>query len=89
MNLFGVDILFVLLAALVISAILSISLRNIAYAILSLFILTLLTGIIFYAVNAPFVALVQIAVFSGAIMILFIFVLIMTRGGVSGEEEAG
>ena len=89
MSIFGVDVLLILLAALVLSAILSVSFKNIAYAILSLFILTILTGIIFYTVNAPFVALVQIAVFSGAIMVLFIFVLIMTRGGVSSEEEAG
>lgn len=89
MSILGIDVLLVLLVALVISAVLSVSLKNIAYAILSLFILTVLTGIVFYTVNAPFVALVQIAVFSGAIMVLFIFVLIMTRGGVSGEEETG
>jgi len=89
MTIFGIDVLFILLIALLAAAILAVSFKNLAYAILSLFIVTVLTGIVFYAVDAPFVALVQIAVFSGAIMVLFIFVLIMTRGGVSVEEEAG
>ncbi len=88
MSIFGIDILYIVLLALIASAILAVSLKNLAYAILSLFILTVLTGIVFYSVNAPFVALVQIAVFSGAIIVLFIFVLIMTRGGVAVEEES-
>lgn len=57
--------------------------KNIAYSIIGLLGLTVVTGIIFFAVNAPYVGLVQLAVFSGAITVLFIFVFIMTRGGVS------
>jgi len=89
LSILGFDVIYLLLIALVISSILAVSFKNLAYAILSLFIVTVLTGIIFFAVNAPFVGLVQIAVFSGAIMVMFIFVLIMTRGGVTVEEEAG
>ena len=70
---------------LIILAILASEFRNIAYSIISLFGVTVITGIIFFAVNAPFVGLVQLAVFSGAIIVLFIFVLIMTKGGVSKE----
>jgi NADH:ubiquinone oxidoreductase subunit 6 (subunit J) len=57
--------------------------KNLAYAIISLFAVTVVAGIIFFTVSAPYVGLVQLAVFSGAIIVLFIFVLIMTRGGVS------
>lgn len=59
--------------------------KNIGYSILSLFIVTVLTAILFYVVGAIFVSAVQLAVFSGAIMILFIMVFVMTRGGVSSE----
>jgi NADH:ubiquinone oxidoreductase subunit 6 (subunit J) len=55
--------------------------RNIGYSILSLFLVTVLTGIMFFMVGAFYVSVVQIAVFSGAIMIFFIMVFIMTRGG--------
>ena len=55
--------------------------KNIGYSILSLFIITVLTGVLFFMVGAFYVSIVQIAVFSGAIMIFFIMVFIMTRGG--------
>lgn len=59
--------------------------KNLGYAILSLFIITVVTGILFYALGAIYVAMVQFAVFSGAIMIFFIMVFVLTRGGRSGE----
>ena len=60
--------------------------RNLAYAILSLFAFSVVTGILFFVVNAPYVGIVQIAVFSGAVIVLFIFVFILTRGGVAEVE---
>jgi len=70
---------------LIIFAILAAEHKNLGYSILSLFIITILTAILFYVVGAIFVSVVQLAVFSGAIMIFFIMVFVMTRGGVSGE----
>jgi|Deesub1362B_J571_1020462.scaffolds.fasta_scaffold00004_445 NADH:ubiquinone oxidoreductase subunit 6 (subunit J) len=73
--------IFILQALLVILAIIAAEHKNIGYSVLSLFIITVLTGILFYIVGAFYVSIVQIAVFSGAIMIFFIMVFIMTRGG--------
>ncbi len=56
--------------------------RNLAYAILSLLIISVLAALIFFMLGAVFPGIVQIAVFSGAVIIMFIFVFIMTRGGV-------
>ena len=78
--------LYLLSALIIVVAFLAAELKNITYAIVSLFIVTVLAGIIFFAVNAIYVGLVQLAVFSGAIIVLFIFVLIMTRGGVTEGE---
>ena len=77
--------LYLLSALIIVIAFLAAELKNIAYAIISLFIVTVLAAIIFFTVNAIYVGLVQLAVFSGAIIVLFIFVLIMTRGGVTEE----
>lgn len=77
--------LYLLSILIIIVAFLAAELKNIAYAIVSLFIVTVLAGIIFFTVSAVYVGLVQLAVFSGAIIVLFIFVLIMTRGGVTED----
>ena len=77
--------IYIIEALLILFAILAAEHRNLGYAILSLFIITVVTGVLFYMLGAVFVAAVQFAVFSGAIMIFFIMVFIMTRGGRSGE----
>lgn len=73
--------LYLLAIIIIILAFLAAEFKNIAYAIISLFAVTVIAGIIFFTVGAIYVGLVQLAVFSGAIIVLFIFVLIMTRGG--------
>ncbi len=55
---------------------------NVIYAIFFLFILNVIVAIIFFMLGAPFVALVQLAVFSGAIVVLFLLAAMLTRGGV-------
>lgn len=61
--------------------------KNLAYAILSLLIISILAGILFFILGSIFTAIVQVAVFSGAIIVMFIFVFIMTRGGVPRDES--
>ena len=55
---------------------------NVIYAIFFLFILNVIVAIIFFMLGAPLVALVQLAVFSGAIVVLFLLAAMLTRGGV-------
>ena len=61
--------------------------KNLAYSILSLLLISVLAGIVFFILGAVFTAVVQIAVFSGAIIVMFIFVFIMTKGGVPKDES--
>lgn len=78
--LYVIEVLIVLLAAYAAIT------RNLAYAILSLLGISVLVAILFYMLGAVFVSVVQLAVFSGAVIIMFIFVFVMTKGGVPRDE---
>ena len=83
----GTVIVFVLLAAIAIFAAVSMVFsRNAIYSALFL-VLNLATIAVFYLVlNAPFIAMVQVAVYAGAIMVLFLFV-IMLLGAERTREQ--
>jgi len=78
--------LYILEALLIIFSIYASETKNIGYSILSLLVISVVTAIIFYMLGAIFVSMIQLAVFSGAIIIMFIFVFVMTRGGVPVDE---
>ncbi len=61
--------------------------KNLAYSILSLLAVSVVAAVIFFMLGGIFPAVVQIAVFSGAVIIMFIFVFIMTRGGVPVDAK--
>lgn len=71
-------ILFILLAAVAVAAALGMLLsRNAVHSALYL-VLNFITVAIFYlALNAPFIAMVQITVYAGAIVVLFLFVIML------------
>jgi len=73
-----VIILFMVVAiAAVASAILVITVDNPVHSALAL-VSTLLSVAVFYAMlNAPFLAIIQVAVYAGAIMVLFLFVIML------------
>jgi NADH-quinone oxidoreductase subunit J len=85
----GSVFLFIPLAVIAIVAALGMLLsRNAVYSALFL-ILNFATMSVFYILlNAPFLAMVQITVYAGAIMVLFLFV-IMLLGAESGEGIMG
>ncbi|MER3468235.1 MAG: NADH-quinone oxidoreductase subunit J [Thermoflexus sp.] len=74
----GEWIAFLVLAAVAIATALgTVAVRNAVHSALFL-VLNLLTVAAFYLLlNAPFVAMVQIAVYAGAVMVLFLFVIMM------------
>jgi NADH-quinone oxidoreductase subunit J len=51
--------------------------RNTVYAALFLVINFLAVGILYLILGAPFIALAQVAVYAGAIMVLFLFVIML------------
>ena len=82
--------LFFLLSAVCVGAVLGMILsKNQAYSALYLVLAVVCLGGLFGLLGAPFMAVVQIIIYAGAIMVLFIFVIMMInlRQGLSPEKK--
>jgi NADH-quinone oxidoreductase subunit J len=78
-------ILFGLLAVIAVTAaVLTITSRNAVHSALFLVIVMSSLAVFFLGLWAPFVAMVQVAVYAGAIMVLFLFVIMLL-----GAEQLG
>ncbi len=66
---------------------LAISGRNAIHSLLFLILSLLSISIIFYILGAPFIAALEVIVYAGAIMVLFIFVIMMLNVGMEKETE--
>jgi len=72
---------YILLAIVVLTALLAVSVPNIVYAILFLLCTNVSLGILYYMMGAPMVSVFQLAIFAGAIVVFFLITVILTRGG--------
>ncbi|MCX6577386.1 MAG: NADH-quinone oxidoreductase subunit J [Candidatus Aminicenantes bacterium] len=82
--------LFFLLSSVCVGAVLGMILsKNQAYSALFLVLAFTCLGGLFGLIGAPFMAVVQIIIYAGAIMVLFIFVIMMInlREGLSSEKK--
>jgi len=75
-----IALLFVL-ALTVVSALLAVASKNIVYGIVSLLCTNVSLGIVYYMMGAPTVALFQIAIFAGAVVVFFVIAIMFTRAG--------
>jgi NADH-quinone oxidoreductase subunit J len=73
----------VILVGLVITAILAIESRSLVYCVISLAIMSVLLGVLFIFLDAPYVGVFQIAVYAGAVTIL----MLATISLISQEER--
>lgn len=79
---------FYALAAVAIFASLRVvTLANPVHAILSMIVLLLAISGIFFVLGAPFAGALEIVVYAGAIMVLFVFVIMMLNLGMSNDER--
>ena len=69
----------------ILSAILTVELKDILYAILSFCGMCIILGAIFWILNAPYVAVFQLLVYAGAIVSIFIAAVMLT----TREERLG
>jgi NADH-quinone oxidoreductase subunit J len=81
--------IFFYIAALVavISTVMAISGRNAIHSLLFLILSLLAISVVFYLLSAPFVAALEVIIYAGAIMVLFIFVTMMLNIGLERENE--
>jgi len=78
MNLYA--FFFYLLSIIVLAATsMAVTRRHVLHAVVYLVISFIATGLIFYLLGAPFLALLEIIIYAGAIMVLFLFIVMMLR----------
>jgi NADH-quinone oxidoreductase subunit J len=71
----------------IISTVMAISGRNAIHSLLYLILSLLAISVIFYLLSAPFIAALEVIIYAGAIMVLFIFVTMMLNIGLEREAE--
>lgn len=83
-------ILFYIAAAVaVISTVMVITRLNAVHALLYMVVSLMSAAVIFYMLGAPFIAALEVIVYAGAIMVVFIFVVMMLNlGPASAEQES-
>ena len=72
----------------IISTVMVITRTHAVHALLYLIVSLLAVALIFYTLGAPFAAALEVIIYAGAIMVLFVFVVMMLNLGESaGEQE--
>lgn len=72
------NVVFYLSAAVaVLATVLAITRRNAVHALLYLIVSLLSLALVFYTLGAPFVAALEVIIYGGAIIVLFVFVVMM------------
>jgi NADH-quinone oxidoreductase subunit J len=71
-------IMFYVLGAVIVAATaLAVTRRNIMHAIVCLALSFIATALLFYLLGAPFLAVLEVVIYAGAIMVLFLFIVMM------------
>ena len=80
--------LFYTAAAVAVTATLAVVLqRNVVHALIYLILSLLAVAVMFYTLGAPFAAMLEAIVYAGAIMVLFLFVIMMLNLGKTTLEQ--
>ncbi len=78
MTLYGI-IFYVVGAVMVFSTVLAITRRFLVHAVVYLMISFIATGLMFYLLGAPFLAVLEVIIYAGAIMVLFLFIVMTVQ----------
>ena len=65
----------------IVSTVLTITRLNAVHALLYLIVSLLAVAVVFYTMGAPLVAALEVIIYAGAIMVLFVFVVMMLNLG--------
>lgn len=79
---------FILAGLLIVSSLLVVFQRNVVYSAIALVVALFLIAILFLTLNAPMVGILQILVYAGAIMVLFLFVIMFLNPRVQEQRRA-
>lgn len=82
-------VLFWIAAAVaLVATLLTVTGRNPVHALLYLIVSLLALALVFFLYGAPFAALLEVIVYAGAIMVLFVFVVMMLNLGDAAQQES-
>ena len=74
-------------AVAVISTVMVITRTNAVHALLYMILSLLSVALVFYTLGAPFIAALEVIVYAGAIMVLFVFVVMMLNLGPQSADQ--
>ena len=74
-------------AVALVCALLVIAARNAMHALLYLILMLLALALVFFTLGAPFAAVLQVVIYAGAIMVLFVFVVMMLNVSEPGQRR--
>jgi NADH-quinone oxidoreductase subunit J len=77
-------VFYIAAAVAVLATTIAITRHNVVHALLYLIVSLLAVAVIFYVIGAPFLAALELIIYAGAIMVLFLFVVMMLN---LGEHE--
>ena len=77
----------VFLAVTVVCAYFAVSSKNIVFGVVFLLCTNLSLGVVYYIMGAPTVALFQIAIFAGAVVVFFVITVMFTQAGKMMTDE--
>jgi NADH-quinone oxidoreductase subunit J len=72
-------IFYVLAIIVLVSTLLAITRRQVVHAVVYLIISFITTALLFYLLGAPFLAVLEVIIYAGAIMVLFLFIVMTVR----------
>jgi len=78
---------YVFLAVTLVCAYFAVSSKNIVYGVVFLLCTNLSLGVVYFMMGAPTVALFQIAIFAGAVVVFFIVAVMFTQAGKMMTDE--
>ncbi len=73
--------------AAVVATVLAVTNTNPVHALLYLIVSLLAVAMVFFAIGAPFAGILEVIVYAGAIMVLFVFVVMMLNLGRAAVEQ--
>jgi NADH-quinone oxidoreductase subunit J len=83
-----IEVLFYIAALVALSAtVLALTRTSAVHALIYLIVSLLAVGVIFFLMGATFAAALEVLIYAGAIMVLFVFVIMMLNLGEAGEAR--
>lgn len=83
-----IEVLFYIAAVIALLAtVLALTRANAAHALIYLIVSLLAVAVLFFLMGAPFAAALEILIYAGAIMVLFVFVIMMLNLGEAGDAQ--